>query len=49
MWLAGWDLPVPDLKAGEKFFEAIGFNGTVAGTKVRLSSPENPDLRMVLS
>ena len=49
VWLAGLDMPVPDLKAGERFFEAIGFSGGMQGTKVRLTSPGNPDLRMVLS
>ena len=47
-WLSGIELPVSDLATWRNFYEAIGFTATIEGPVVRLSSPANPRLQVVL-
>ena len=47
-WLLGVDLPVPDVSAMRKFYEAAGFTGTPEGEAVRMSPPGHPEVRVVL-
>ena len=47
-WLMGIEMPVSDLATWRKFYEAIGFTATGYGPDVRLSSPANPKVQVVL-
>lgn len=46
--LLGFELPVNDVAAARKFYEALGFDGEPEGSSIRLSIPANPDLRIEL-
>ena len=47
-WLLGVDLPVPDVAAMKKFYEAAGFIGVPDGDAVQMSPPGHPEVRVVL-
>jgi catechol 2,3-dioxygenase-like lactoylglutathione lyase family enzyme len=46
--LLGFELPVTDLKAARKFYNALGFNVDQTDNGLRLSVTGNPDLRIEL-
>jgi catechol 2,3-dioxygenase-like lactoylglutathione lyase family enzyme len=47
-WLMGIEMPVSDMQAWVKFYEKLGFSGSSQEKTVRLSSPANRDLQIVL-
>ena len=46
--LMGFELPVKDMAASQKFYESLGFGADAGDTTTRLSLPGNPDMRIVL-
>jgi len=46
--LVGFELPVKDIGASQKFYEALGFEAKSDGATVRLGLPGNPELHIVL-
>lgn len=46
--LLGFQLPVKDIQASQKFYEALGFEAQAEGTTVRLGLPGNPETHIVL-
>jgi len=46
--LLGFELPVTNLDAAEKFYSKLGFDAEKDGPNYRLSIPANPDLRIEL-
>lgn len=46
--LLGFALPANDVATARKFYEALGFDGQLEGSSIRLSIPANPDLRIEL-
>jgi lactoylglutathione lyase len=46
--LLGFELPVTDIAASQKFYATLGFDVSAEGNSVRLSLPGNPDFRIVL-
>ena len=46
--MLGFELPVVNLDAAQKFYESLGFDAEPNGANVRLSIPADPDLRIEL-
>lgn len=46
--LLGFELPVKDIEAAQKFYVALGFEAKPDSTTVRLGLPGNPELHIVL-
>lgn len=46
--LMGFELPVTDMNAAQKFYEKLGFDAQKDGASVRLTLPADPDLRVEL-
>jgi catechol 2,3-dioxygenase-like lactoylglutathione lyase family enzyme len=46
--LIGFELPVRDVEASQKFYTQLGFEAQAEGTTVRLGLPGNPEVHIVL-
>ena len=46
--LLGFEMPVTDLKAAQKFYDQLGFDAESDGAMVHVSLPANPQLRIEL-